>query len=117
MPDTLTYRQRSRQFLAKARQELASGDLEQASKKGWGAASLIVKAAADQHNLDHQVHGDLFRVVAALIRQTGDSELRRLFHTANGLHGNFYENWLDAEGVAEGINDVERFVDKVEQLL
>ena len=100
MQETSTYRERSRQFWRKARQELDAGDLQQASEKGWGAASLMVKAVADQRNLDHQVHGDIFRVVAALIRQTGDSDLRRLFHTANGLHGNFYENWLDAKGVA-----------------
>ena len=103
--------------MGKALQELEAGDLEQASEKRWRAACLMVKAVADQRSLGHQVHGDLFRVAAALIRQTGDNELRRLFHTANGLHGNFYENWLDSEGVPEGTNDVEQFVDKVEQLL
>ncbi len=29
-------RERSRDFLVKAREELAAGDLEQAAEKGWG---------------------------------------------------------------------------------
>ena len=48
MQQTKTYQERSWAFLAKAREELAVGDLEQASEKGWGAAAMMVKAVAGQ---------------------------------------------------------------------
>ena len=47
-----TYRERSRAFLAKARGELLTGDLEQASEKAWGAAALMVKAVAERRGKD-----------------------------------------------------------------
>ena len=42
------YREQSRQFLAQAQQELAAGDLPQASEKAWGAVAQMVKAWAAQ---------------------------------------------------------------------
>ena len=36
----------ARDFLEKSREYLAAGDLHQASEKGWGAASHMVKAVA-----------------------------------------------------------------------
>ena len=36
----------ARDFLARAREYLAAGDLHQASEKGWGAAAHMVKAVA-----------------------------------------------------------------------
>ena len=112
-----TYRERSRAFLVQARQELRRGDLAQASEKGWGAASLVVKAVAEQRGMEHRIHRHLFRVVDSLVRQTGDRDLNRLFRLANDLHSNFYENWLSQEQVEQGLEDVERFVAKVEQVL
>ena len=117
MQQTQTYRERSRAFLSKARLELHAGDLEQASEKGWGAASLMAKAAAEQLGLEHTIHRHLFRVVGHLERQTNDDELERLFHVANGLHGNFYENWFGSEQVERALGDVEQFVAKVEATL
>ena len=49
MQRTTTYREQSRVFLAQAHfEELAKGDLQQASEKGWGAASQMVKAIAQE---------------------------------------------------------------------
>ena len=42
MQEAPTYRERSRDFVVKARRELDE-DLPQASEKGWGAATEIVK--------------------------------------------------------------------------
>ena len=117
MQQTQSYRERSRAFLVKARQEFNQGDLVQASEKGWGAAAMMVKAIAAQRGLEHENHRHLFPVVRGLVRQTGDRELRRLFAVANDLHRNFYENWLPVEDVAEGLDDVGEFVEKVERLL
>ncbi len=112
-----TYRERSRTFLVKAREELLARDLEQASEKAWGAAGLMVKAVADRRGMEHNQHRHLFFVVDGLAKESNDRELGRLFHTANGLHSNFYEHWLSPELVVQGLEDVEQFVDKVERLL
>ena len=47
MQEALSYQERSQEFLGKAREELAAGDLEQASEKAWDAAAMIVKAVAE----------------------------------------------------------------------
>ena len=77
----------------------------------------MVKAVAQQRGLEHQKHKHLFPVVNALAKEVRDRELRSLFHTANGLHSNFYEDWLEAEYVADGLDEVERFLAKVERVL
>ena len=109
-----TYQAASRQLLAQGRDELAGGDVRQASEKGWGAAAQIVKAVAEQRGWEHHGHRELFGVVRRLRNETGDPDVRRLFGLANSLHTNFYEDWLDAETVAEYLDDVERFVDRLE---
>ena len=115
MQQTQTYRERSRAFLTQAREELRAGDLAQASEKAWGAAALMVKAVADARGLDHAKYSHLFFVVNIIASETNDRDLSRLFHVANGLHGNFYENWLSPEFVDQGLEDIESFVSKVER--
>ena len=48
MVSRLAYRDQSRAYLEQANEELARDDLRQASEKGWGAASQIVKAVASE---------------------------------------------------------------------
>ena len=114
---TQKYRAASRQLLAQARSELHVGDVRQASEKGWGAAAQMVKAVAEQRGWEHDSHALLFAVVRDIQRTTGDPDLRRLFRLANALHINFYEDWLDRVDVAEGLDDVERLLDKIEPVL
>ena len=117
MQQTRTYQQRSRENLAKAYRELEAGDLTQASEKGWGAAALMVKAVAQQRGWRHRRHGWLHDVVDDLAQETGDGEFNRLFSIASDLHVNFYEGWLRPGRIRQGIQDVERFIEKVERLL
>ena len=116
MQQSMTYQQRSRELLAKARAELDT-DLAQAGEKGWGAAASIIKAVAEQRGLYHRTHRSLYEIVDALVDETGDAELAELFVTASGLHFNFYENQHNRTIVAAGIQAVERFVAKAEALL
>ena len=111
------YQTASRGLLAQGRTELGRGDVRQASEKGWGAATQMVKAIAEERGWAHQRHGQLHRAVAQLRDETGDADIRRLFAVANDLHANFYENWLDARIVRLHLDDVERFLDKLEPLL
>ncbi|MDE2968187.1 MAG: hypothetical protein OXS30_11985 [Chloroflexota bacterium] len=110
------YRELSGEYLRHARALLAEGDLSQASEKGWGAAAVLVKAAAEARGMDHERHRHLWQTIRVLVRETGDVELRGLFSHAESLHGNYYENMLDAEEVAEFMGDVERLVEKLGEL-
>ena len=112
-----TYLGQSHRFLSQAFEELDRGDLPQASEKGWGAAAQVVKAVAQERGWRHYSHVSLRRVVDRLYRETGDEELRRQFHFANFLHGNFYENRYSSAVIKDRIQQVGRFVERVEGML
>ena len=117
MVTQLTYRQQSRRFLEQARRELREGDLAQASEKGWGAASQMVKAVAQARGWQHDQHRLLLRAVTTLNQEQDDGEVSRLFWAAQVLHTNFYESEMDEATVLTALDDVARLVDKLEALL
>ena len=82
---TQTYQQASQRFLAQAKEELAAGDLPQASEKGWGATAQILKAVAEQRGWEHSRHRHHLVTVSRLRAETGDGDIRRLFNTASAL--------------------------------
>jgi hypothetical protein len=96
---------------------LEQDDLPQVSEKGWGAATQMVKAVAEQEGWQHNGHAYLFQVVRQLADETWDNQLVRLFQIANSLHINFYENWIPKESVRESLVAVQEFVEKTEGLL
>ena len=114
---TQTYQQASQRFLAQAKQELAAGDLQQASEKGWGAAAQMIKAIAEQRSWENGKHRHLSRAASRLRAETGDRDVYRFFSVANDLHGNFYENEMSAEDIAESLDDVQALLDRLETLL
>ena len=113
---TQTYQTAGRHLLTQAHTELAAGDTRQASEKGWGAAAQIVKSVAARRGWSHQSHAALFNVISRLVAETGDDDIRDMFHIANSLHSNFYENWDNAENVSGALSKIERFVDKLEPM-
>ena len=113
---TQTYQQASQRFLAQAKQELAAGDLQQASEKGWGATAQILKAVAEQRGWEHSRHRHHLVTVSRLRAETGDGDIRRLFNTASALHENFYENTMSAEDIAESLDDVQALLDRLERV-
>ncbi len=117
MQQTLTYQEAARQLLAQAFEELAEGDSRQASEKGWGAAAQIIKAIASQRGWNHNNHASLYRVIARLVKETGDKDIHSRFSTANALHQNFYENWGEADYVADGLAEVGILLNKLQPLL
>ena len=111
------YRDLSAEYLRHSRVLLAEGDLTQASEKGWGAASVLVKAAAGARGWRHEGHRQLWWALHQLADETGDEEMRRQFGLAGALHTNYYEAWLDAKSVAEYLGEVELLVGKLEALV
>ena len=105
-----TYRNSAATLLEQARTELAAGDARQASEKGWGAAAQAVKAIADARGWQHRNHAALFRIVGRLAAETHDDDIHRWFLTASSLHVNFYENWLEADAVSVGLDDIDQLV-------
>ena len=117
MTQAPAYRTAGKELLDQATHELAIGDVRQASEKGWGAAAQMVKAVAEQRGWQHNNHASLYRVIDALAKETQDQETYRLFQVAGSLHTNFYENWETPGGVASGLQDVQRFLDKLATLM
>ena len=104
----------SRDFFIKAGNALADDDLLQASEKGWGAAAHMVKAVAERRGWDHARHRQLYQVANRLAQETDDQEIRTLFEVANGLHSNFYENWMPKEMVADDLAQVKELLRRLQ---
>ena len=117
MVSQITYREQSRVFLEQAYRELREGDLRQASEKGWGAASQMVKAVAQERGWEHNHHREILRAVSRLRGEMNDQETSRLFWAANALHTNFYEGTMYQDDVEDALERVGQFVDKLEALL
>ena len=113
------YEAQARQFLAKAQDYLAQGDLHQASEKGWGAASHMAKAVALSQGWSYDTHAE-FSVVLRQARQaTGQERLRMLRGVANELHSNFYRRHreLDTDEIRSDLADVRELLDLLSPLL
>lgn len=112
-----TYHDASRHLLAQGVQELSMGDTRQASEKGWGAAAQMLKSIAERRGWEHKGHREIRRVASRLAQETGDADIRRLYRVASDMHTNFYEDVDTPEDVAAGLDDVQRLLDKLEQLV
>ena len=110
------YRDASRPLLAQAMGEWESGDLRQASEKGWGAAAQVVKAVAEQRGWQHNNHRLLHQIMGRIVNETGDQEISTLFLATSGLHTNFYEDAFPSQMVRDGLQDVGRLLDKLDTL-
>ena len=117
MTQAREYAAAARELLAKAQEELARGELTDTSEKGWGAAAQMVKAVSQRRGWPHDGHAALFQAVGRLAEETGDAQLVRLFHVANSLRSNFYENWMHPDMIQLGLDNIAELVDKPEGLL
>lgn len=110
------YRDASRRLLDQAFHELAQGDTQQASEKGWGATAQMLKCIAEQRGWEHRGHRLIRQTASRLADETGNAELRRLYRVADSLHINFYENVDTSADVASGLEDVQRLLGMLESL-
>lgn len=117
MTTATDYQAGSRAMMSQSRTELAQGDLQQASEKGWGAAAQMMKAVAQARGWEHDRHRHLHRIASRLRAETGDRDIYRFFSEASTLHENFYENQMAAHDIDEALQDVERLLDKLETIL
>ena len=117
-PEVETYRRQARQFLERSREYLASGDLHQASEKGWGAAAHMAKAVAAAHDWRYEKHSDFSVVLNSVWELTKNDRVRDLRGTANELHSNFYlrDEFLNGNAITADIEDVAELLDVLEPL-
>ncbi len=106
----------SREFILRAEEQLALGSSLQASEKGWGAAAHAVKAVAEHRGWRHNSHRDLYRAVHRITSETARGEINSLFGSANALHQNFYEGWMEDENIALSLSDIKRLLNILEPL-
>jgi HEPN domain-containing protein len=102
-------------FLRHAEEEFEAGDMPQASEKAWGAVAHYLKSVAKFRGWRNTAHSDLSDIVVDLAQETGDPErIETLFLMMNGLHTNFYEDWLTDSSVGEGIEDAAELISRLE---
>ena len=104
----------SQEYMARAEDYLAQGDLKQASEKSWGAAACALKAIAEQRGWNHQSHSLLFDISGQVAEELGRPDLRDLFAVAKSMHQNFYENWEPAEEVEYAVGRVKVYLAELE---
>ena len=117
MSTNTDYQATSQAMMAQSRDELARGDLQQASEKGWGAAAQMMKAIAESRGWEHGRHRHLHQIASRLRAEVGDRDIYRLFNTAGALHENFYENQMTVQDIAEALEDVEELLKKLEHII
>lgn len=105
----------SSQFLEHAYAELASGDLLQASEKAWGAVTHHLNALALQRGWKVGKHRYLYENALKLIPDKAETRLQ-LFDSLQGLHANFYQEFLDEDAVRRGIGRAEQMIAAFDEL-
>ena len=113
-----SYAAQGRDFLGKAQEYLAAGDLHQASEKGWGAAAHMAKAVALTQGWPYERHSHFHQVMNRARNLTGNDRLRLLHGRAEVLHVNFYEikESLDQETIREDLTNIAELLDILEPL-
>ena len=109
----------ARNFLEGSKSYLAQGDLHQASEKGWGAASHIIKAVAAANNWQYESHDEFDSVVINARQRYRQPSLRLYGNSAQSLHRNYYKRslLLNASIIREEIGDVEEMVNILQPFL
>ena len=109
----------ARNFLERSKSYLAQGDLHQASEKGWGAASHIVKAVAAANNWEYESHDEFENVVVNARQRYRQPGLLEMSRAAEALHRNYYKRslLLNADVIRKDIQDVEKMANVLQLFL
>ena len=65
---------------------------------------------------EHDGHRQLFQAISRLADETGDGQLKSLFHSANSVHINFYDGLMNSDMVEAALSDVAELVAKLERI-
>ena len=84
------------ELLTAAREELAGGDLLQASEKIWGATAFAVKAVAERRRWFNEADWKLRRAAEIITTELGRLDVMGYYSLARDAHFNFYRHEYDA---------------------
>ena len=105
------YAEMSQRYISQADKEFQKGDLSQASNKAWGASAMALKAiSGKQRGWNHSKHGLLYDVSGQMADELGRPDLRIMFRSANAMHQNYYEDWMAADEVRDGIENAREYL-------
>ena len=110
------YAELSRWCIGQADNYLRTRNNIQASEKGWGAAAQALKAIAEERGWNHDGHRRLVDVAQQVADEQNRQDLISLFGTAQALHINFYEDWLETDTVSRYMDDVKKLLPELEQI-
>lgn len=104
-------------FLDLVDDEVARGELEEASNKIWGAAAHAVKAVAERRGWPHGAHSNLEETVMRLIDDEGAPPVLYIYYlAASSFHSRFY-GWPPGEGeIRHGKGEIANFIRMLENL-
>ena len=99
---------KAREYWSKWPEYLAEGDLCQAGEKAWGAVAQLTKAVATHRGWQHSDHDRLREAIRELAHESSDHRetIIRGLTSADILHGNFYEVFLDRSQTELALGDV-----------
>ena len=101
------HEQISLRFIRQAHEELAKGDLIQASDKTRGAMAHALKAIGQSRGWRHKGHDHLKAIGHIIGQEFNHTGILLAFSIAEELHRNFYENQEDENTIADVISKVE----------
>jgi uncharacterized protein (UPF0332 family) len=116
--DTVAYHQeRSHHFLNLVDDELARGELEEASNKVWGAAAHAIKAVAERRGWQHHAHALLEETVDRLVsEENAPRDILIQYMTASAYHQRFYGNPPSVAKIIAGKELMAEFIQTLESL-
>ena len=107
----------SRELLAKAWEELDSGDLLQASEKAWGAAAFALKAAAEKRRWFNDADWKLGIIADILSAELDDPGITAGYLGTREAHYNYYHHEFGAWRIAALIAAAARMINSLEPVL
>ena len=106
----------SQHLFQQAQEELARGDLLQASEKAWGSAAHAIKAVAEEREWNHYRH-DLLRDITTWIADEWDNpRLHGLYAIADAMHRNYYAHAMYGDEVQRGIDNSRTLMREMEEV-
>jgi len=108
------YLQSSNKYLKDSDSLLKRGDYAQSSEKIWGSVVTLLKAIAETKKKRLTTHQRINYFFSEIATELKDKSIHNTALYANALHQNFYENNLHPETVKKNIQDLERFINRLQ---
>ncbi|MDE2747218.1 MAG: hypothetical protein OXI41_14810 [Chloroflexota bacterium] len=103
-------------LLALAEHELAYGDPGEAAERAHSAGMAALRAHCADHNWPGATRHDLSDALRLLDEESGDDKFHLMFAAVEQLQNRYFEYNREMPQVLCAIDDVRRFIDKLDAL-